>query len=59
MTKKQSHASAKIQHKSFVEINKRLGKWFLREKTKILLSLPIPMSYEVWSELHRYLEELE
>lgn len=59
MIEKQSHASAEIQYKSFVEMEEELRRWFLREKTKILLSLPIPMSYEVWSELHRYLERLE
>ncbi|MBO5476213.1 MAG: hypothetical protein J6A15_00480 [Clostridia bacterium] len=51
--------SAENQYKVFEEMNEKLTKWHLREKTKFLLSLPIPMSYEIWSELHRYLEELD
>ena len=30
-----------------------------KEGRKAILSSPIPMSYKVWSELHRYLEKLE
>lgn len=59
MNEKQSHASAEIQHKIFIEMQEKLTKWYLWGKTKILLSLPIPMSYETWSELHKYLERLE
>ena len=55
MTKKPTENIAMLAK----DINDKIGRWYLREKTKILLSLPIPMKYEVWSELHKYLEELE
>lgn len=31
---------------------------FYKQFTKYILSLPIPMSYEVWSGLHEYLDKI-
>lgn len=52
MTEKQ-YASAKVQAE-YYENDKRI---LFAEYCKFLLSLPIPMSYELWSYLHSILKE--
>ena len=50
-------SSAKIQaeyYKKQLDEDKRIFFW---QYCEFLLWLPIPMSYEVWSELHRIIDE--
>lgn len=52
-----TNASAKIQYKQYEKNcieDKRIFFW---QYCEFLLRLPIPMSYEVWSELHKIIEE--
>lgn len=51
------HSSAKVQYEKYreeIEKDKRIFFWQFAE---FLLWLPIPMSYEVWSELHKMVDE--
>ena len=50
-------SSAQIQYREWekqCEEDKRIFFW---QYAKFLLSLPIPMSYELWSYLHKIIEE--
>ncbi len=59
MTRKESCSPAAQAGEVYDKICEEGRKAMYLEWTKAILSLPIPMSYEVWSELHRYLEKLE
>jgi len=59
MTRKEPCSAAAQVYEVYEKICKEGRKAMYLEWTKAILSSPIPMSYEVWSELHRYLEELE
>lgn len=59
MTRKEPYSAAAQVDEVYEKISKEVRKAMYLEWTKAILSSPIPISYEVWSELHRYLEELE
>ena len=57
MTEKQS--SAKILYKQYLEERETLCTDFNIGFAKFLLSLPIPMSYEIWRYLHKFVGDLK
>ena len=59
MTAKQSNSSAKLQAKLYNSLFEKLGKEYLLMKGKWILSLPIPLSYEIWRGIHQEVEKLE
>lgn len=59
MTRKEPYSAAAQFDELYEKISREVRNAMYLEWTKAVLSSPIPISYEVWSELHRYLEELE
>lgn len=53
------YSSAKIQAEEYCKKVRKNRQRFFCEYAKFLLTLPFPMSYEVWSGLHKKIEELE
>ena len=56
MTVKQDSSSAKKLYDSLFE---KIAKEHLLMKGKLILSLPIPLSYEIWRGIHQEVEKLE
>ncbi len=59
MTAKQSNSSANLQAKLYNSLLKKIGKEYLLTNGKKILSLPIPLSYEIWRGIHQEVEKLE
>ena len=50
-------ADARIQYEKYEEECEKDKRIFFWQFAKFLLKLPVPMSYEVWSELHKMVDE--